>query len=72
MALGSGGSSYLYAWPLLTVLVLLFKRVIGESAIAGRCFPAYGLLFGLLYAGPHALCRRLGQYARRLDRRLPV
>ncbi len=42
---------YLYVWPLLTILVLLFKRVIGESAIGWSLFSAaYGLLFGLLYA----------------------
>lgn len=42
---------YLYVWPLLTVLVLLLRRPIGESSLGWALFSAaFGLLFGLLYA----------------------
>lgn len=43
--------SYLYLWPCLVLLTLLFRRMLGESAWAWAVFSgAYGLLFGALYA----------------------
>ena len=41
----------------VTLLIILFTLCFGYRA---------------LWSGSHALCRRLEQYARRLDRRLPV
>lgn len=42
---------YAYVWPLLTLLVLLSKRLIGESVFGWSLFSAaFGLMFGLLYA----------------------
>lgn len=44
---------YLYVWPLLTILVLLLKRFIGESLFGWSVFSAaFGLLFGFFYALP--------------------
>lgn len=42
---------YLYAWPVLAVLVLLLRRVIGDSVLGWSLLSAaFGLMFGLLYA----------------------
>lgn len=43
--------SYLYLWPILVLLTIAFRRLLGESALAWAVFSgAYGLLFGALYA----------------------
>ena len=42
---------YLYAWPLLTVLSLLCRRLFGENRIAFTILSGlFGLFFGMLYA----------------------
>jgi len=42
---------YMYVWPLLVVLVMAFRRGIGDAPAGWALFSAgFGLLFGLFYA----------------------
>ena len=43
--------SWLYLWPILVVLTLAFRRILGKSPLGWAILSgAYGLLFGALYA----------------------